>query len=86
MSRTGRNLAGAALAGDDCLSFPCRRLIDVHAEDARALPGEEHRDRLAITPARTDRAAAGQEHHLVRQPEHARLIDLDVGGTDHGAP
>jgi len=31
-------------------------------------------------------SAAVQEHHLVRQPEHARLIDLDVGGTDHGPP
>ena len=63
---TRRNLAGAALAGDDCLSLPRRRLTVVHAEDARALPGEEHRDLLAIAPARTRRAAAGQEHHLVR--------------------
>jgi transposase len=38
----------------------------VHAEDARALPGEEYRDLLAIAPARTRRAAAGQEHLLVR--------------------
>ena len=30
---TGRNLAGAALAGDDCLSLARRRLIDVHAKD-----------------------------------------------------
>ena len=44
LSLTGRNLAGAALAGDDCLSLPRRRLTDVHAEDARTLPGEEHRN------------------------------------------
>jgi len=54
-----RYLAGAAIVGDDCLTLPRRGLTDVRAEDARALPGEEHRNRLAIAPARPHRAAAG---------------------------
>ena len=59
----------AAFAFDDAPGLVRGVEIEVHAEHPGALPREQHRDRLAIAPARPDGTATGDQHHLAIQPE-----------------
>ena len=72
VGRMGR--ADAALALDDAPGLVGRREVEVDREYVGPLAREQHGGRLAIAPARADRARAGDQRHLaVEPPGHVRL-------------
>ena len=64
----GLRFRGAALGLDQTQGLFCRGGIAVDAEHLGALAREDHRRRLAVTPARPRRPRAGDNRHLVLQP------------------
>ena len=66
----GLHLGDAAFLLDQLAGGLRGREIEVAAEDAGALPGKKNGNRLAVSPALADRAAARYQGDLAIQPEH----------------
>jgi hypothetical protein len=58
----------AALASDDVRRFLGGGLVDVDADDMRAVGGEQGGGRLAVAPTWTDGSSSEDNGNLVLQP------------------
>ena len=72
----GLDLGDAAFVLDQ-LAGGLRGLeVQVAAVDAGALAGQQDGDRLAVAPARADRAATGDQGHFPVQSEHVSSLSF----------